>query len=45
MKCKKFTPQNNNDVYDMSSMKPNDKIITVNFVSIGNNVIDHCSMI
>ena len=41
----KITPQNNNDYYDMSSMKPNDKIITVNFVSIGKDVIDHYSMI
>ena len=41
----KLTPQNNNDFYDMSSMKPNDKIITVNFVSMGNNDIGHYSMI
>ena len=41
----KLVAQNNKEYYDISSMKPNDKIITVNFVSMGNNDIGHYSMI
>ena len=38
--------QNNKDVYyDLNSIKPNDKIITVNFVSMGNNDIGHYSLV
>ena len=41
----KLLSQNNKDYYDISSMKPNDKIITVNFVSMGNNDIGHYSLV
>jgi len=31
----------NKDYYDLSSLGPNDKVIAVNFVSMGNNNIGH----
>ena len=35
----------NKDYYDLSSLGPNDKIIAVNFVSMGNNDIGHYNLI
>ena len=34
----------NKDYYDLSSLGPNDKIIAVNFVSMGNNDIGHYNL-
>ena len=35
----------NKDYYDLSSLGPNDKVIAVNFVSMGNNDIGHYNLI
>ena len=36
--------KNKKDYYDISSLKPDDKIIAVNFVSMGNNDIGHYNL-
>ena len=41
----KLLSQNKKDYYDISSLRPNDKIITVNFVSMGNSDIGRYSLI
>ena len=41
----KLLSQNKKDYYDISSIRPNDKIITVNFASIGNSEIGRYSLI
>ena len=37
--------KNQKDYYDISSLKPDDKIIAVNFVSMGNNDIGHYNLV
>lgn len=45
IEIQKLSSQQNKDYYDISSLKPDDKIITVNFVSMGSDDIGHYSLI
>ena len=38
-------PKKSKEYYDMSSIRPNDRMITINFVSMGRNDIGHYSLI
>ena len=45
IKIQKLLSQKSNDYFDISSLKSNDKIIGVNFVSMGNNDIGHYNLV
>jgi len=45
IKIQKLLSQKSNDYFDISSLKSNDKIIGVNFVSMGINDIGHYSLV
>ena len=45
IEIQKLRSQKSNDYFDISSLKPNDKIIGVNFVSMGSNDIGHYNLV
>ena len=45
IEIQKLRSQKSNDYFDISSLKPNDKIIGVNFVSMGINDIGHYNLV
>ena len=45
IEIQKLRSQKSNDYFDLSSLEPNDKIIGVNFVSMGNNDIGHYNLV
>ena len=45
IEIQKLRSQKSNDYFDISSLEPNDKIIGVNFVSMGINDIGHYSLV
>ena len=45
IEIQKLRSQKSNDYFDISSLEPNDKIIGVNFVSMGSNDIGHYNLI
>ena len=45
IEIQKLRSQKSNDYFDISSLEPNDKIIGVNFVSMGSNDIGHYNLV
>ena len=45
IEIQKLRSQKSNDYFDISTLKSNDKIIGVNFVSMGNNDIGHYNLV